>query len=404
MLPARIDNILPNHIQSLVLNKVHERKRLEYKERLPEGSDKAKKEFLADVCSFANSAGGDIIYGIRDARDAGNQPTGIPESISGLPDQNLGAACQRLESLLRDGISPRIPKVESKPIEVQAGVWVVLLRVHRSWIKPHMVTYAGTSRFFARNSNGKFQLDVQEIGQAFAEQQSLGEQLQNWRANRIAKQLSDDGPVPLKGPSKLLFHFIPASGLVGPTPIIGWRMAEEHKVVARPSNQLSSFSTRYNADGFLVYSVNGTETCHSYVQIFHNGALEYGDGYILNTGDRSAGDMRIPSKAFEQKVIELFKNGLLVLDSLGVDDPVYVCFALVNVEGLTLSRGQRSPLLDPPSFDRQVINTPELQILDRSQQMPFRDSLLPLVNHVWQANGYERSPWASAEGDWRPFD
>ena len=30
-----------------------------------------------------------------------------------------------------------------------------------------MVTYKGTSRFFARNSAGKYQLDVQEIRAAF---------------------------------------------------------------------------------------------------------------------------------------------------------------------------------------------------------------------------------------------
>lgn len=81
-----------------------------------------------------------------------------------------------------------------------------------------MVTFGGTSRFYSRHSTGKYQLDVQEIGQAFAEQRSLGEQLRNWRADRIARALSDEGPMLLHSPSRLLAHFVPASALGGSPP------------------------------------------------------------------------------------------------------------------------------------------------------------------------------------------
>ena len=48
-----------------------ERRTLEYKQELPLESDEAKREFLSDIASFANSGGGDILYGIVDERDAG---------------------------------------------------------------------------------------------------------------------------------------------------------------------------------------------------------------------------------------------------------------------------------------------------------------------------------------------
>ena len=53
-----------------------------------------------------------------------------------------------------------------RSLEVQ-GNQIVLVRIPRSWVSPHMVTHKGTSRFFARNSAGKYQLDVSELRTAF---------------------------------------------------------------------------------------------------------------------------------------------------------------------------------------------------------------------------------------------
>jgi hypothetical protein len=45
-------------------NGVAEGRQLDYKEQLPISSDDDKREFLGDVTSFANTAGGDLIYGV----------------------------------------------------------------------------------------------------------------------------------------------------------------------------------------------------------------------------------------------------------------------------------------------------------------------------------------------------
>jgi len=52
-------------LEELIKNKVPEGKTTEYKQVLPGSSDADKKEFLADVSSFANAAGGHLLYGIR---------------------------------------------------------------------------------------------------------------------------------------------------------------------------------------------------------------------------------------------------------------------------------------------------------------------------------------------------
>lgn len=79
--------------------------------------------------------------------------------------------------------------------------------------------------------------------------------------------------------------------------------------VLRPSSPAQGMWWRYNADGFLVYSadtVNGN--CFSYVQLFHNGCLEYGDGYILNLGKDLGRENQIPSKTLEVDVVKRIRE------------------------------------------------------------------------------------------------
>jgi len=394
MLPANLDEVSPSHISALVSEKTSERRTPEYKEKLPGNSDQDKKEFLADVCSFANLTGGDIVYGIKDERDGDGRPTGIPESIIGLAGSNLPAERERLESIIRDGIKPRIPNVQTIEREIDGHGSVLVLRVARSWVKPHMVTYRGTSRFYSRHSTGKYQLDVQEIGRAFAEQRSLGEQLRAWRNDRVTKTLADEGPIQLDGFSSLLVHFVPASALAGPHAAGTWSVPHDVKVTVRPSSLWHSTSFRYNADGFVVFSLKGERGSFSYVQLFRNGCLEYGDGYILNVGNERGRPGDIPSIAFEQKLVETFANGVSTLTRLGIEDPIYFSCTLLGVKDSRLSRDNIPFYGDEIQhrFDRQVIQSPDLEI-DRNEPSPYRSVLLPTVDSIWQANGYEETPW-----------
>ena len=180
MLPIRFDDIGPTDILNLVADKVSERKILEYKQILKIDKQDDKAEFLADISSFANASGGDIIFGISEARDENGEKTGIPEAIIPLGVDNPTKECSRIEEIISTGIEPRIPVVEVKPIDIPEQGAVILVRVGKSWIAPHMVSYANRTRFFSRNGTGKRQLDVQEIGAAFALQRGLGERLRLW--------------------------------------------------------------------------------------------------------------------------------------------------------------------------------------------------------------------------------
>jgi hypothetical protein len=71
---------------------------LDYKLQLPSAQSDDKREFLYDVASFANAAGGDIVFGVADERDSSGKATGIPASAEGIKVENLPGEILRLEN------------------------------------------------------------------------------------------------------------------------------------------------------------------------------------------------------------------------------------------------------------------------------------------------------------------
>lgn len=106
MIQKQIDAISKSDINELIANSVNESKTLEYKQELPGNSDKDKKELLADVSSFANASGGDILYGVVAQVDEDGKTTGAPERVAPITGTTADEAKLRLEEIVRNGIAP----------------------------------------------------------------------------------------------------------------------------------------------------------------------------------------------------------------------------------------------------------------------------------------------------------
>jgi predicted HTH transcriptional regulator len=76
MIGKSIDAITKPDIDLLLTTALAQGRTLDYKLTLPGGADDETREFLADVSSFANAMGGDIVYGIAEAK-------GVPTDILG---------------------------------------------------------------------------------------------------------------------------------------------------------------------------------------------------------------------------------------------------------------------------------------------------------------------------------
>jgi hypothetical protein len=196
----------------LVKNSVHEDRELDYKETLPSNSPDSHRDFLYDASSLANAAGGLLIFGVRERRDEGGKPTGEPEAAPGLAGFNQDAAIQRLESMLRDGIEPRLPGVRAHLVPGLNDGPALVFAIPKSWAGPHMVKYGGMARFYTRNNRGNEPMNYHQIRDAFAASLEAIEKARNFRRARIRD--IDAGvrlPTTLVGSARAVLHLIPLS-------------------------------------------------------------------------------------------------------------------------------------------------------------------------------------------------
>ena len=202
MIPKNLNDITEADFLDLISNSVPEGRTIEYKRDLPGNADKDKKEFLADVSSFTNASGGDLLYGI-DAKD------GIPISVNGL-EIDSDKEILRLEAIIRSGIEPRIPFV-IQPIRLSNSKFVLVIRVNKSWISPHRVVFQSNDKFYSRGSNGKYSLSVDELRIAFNFSETITERMRKFRETRIANIVANETPISLMDGDApiVILHLIP---------------------------------------------------------------------------------------------------------------------------------------------------------------------------------------------------
>lgn len=162
-------------------------------------TESEKKEFLADISALANSAGGDLILGIEEDKGTASEVVGL-ESFD--PDNGI----LKMENVIRDGIAPRIIGARLLSVPVGDDRHVVVVRVPHSLNRPHMVIFKNWSRFYSRNSAGKYQLDVQELKSVFLASEGVAERIRQLRTDRIDAILQGDTPEPLSGRSYVCIH------------------------------------------------------------------------------------------------------------------------------------------------------------------------------------------------------
>jgi len=381
-------------IQSLIDDQVTEGKSIEYKSSLPRNSDRDKKEFLADVSSFSNSAGGYLLYGIT-------EENGLPKGLIGLDDIDPDAQILRLENLLRDGIAPRIPSLNIRSITIENKGPVIAIRLPKSWVSPHMVTFAGGSRFFARNSAGKYQLDVFELRLAFDATNVEGERLRNFRTERISRIIAGETPIPMGEKAKVIMHLIPVSAFdTG----VQYDL-RELQLSPNPENLAPIYATygsnlRFNFDGILTSEKpHDADPAVSYLQVFRNGTIESACTSLFkhDTGGRAP---FIPSIRFEEELVESLRKYLRVQNALEIELPYFLLISLVGVKGYNLPTKEFAGFYGDNLIDRNDLSVPEILIEDSS--LPPETILKPAFDAIWNAAGLPQSPFYDKEGTWNP--
>lgn len=382
-----MDALSAEDIQGLIAAAIQEGTTLEFKGALPGRTPDESREFLADVTSFANTAGGHLVFGI-DEKD------GVATAVNGLEGTAWDSEILRLEALIRDGVQPRLAGVRMRAVPMAKGA-VLVVRIPRAWSPPHRVIAHRDNRFFGRNSRGKYPLDVPELRRVFAAGEAFHERVQGFRANRIHMLLSGEGPAKLPVGGHCVMHLVPFGAFSGEEKFSGPWLAEKWGILS-PSPG-AAWNHRFNFEGFLGYEVGGSLPNGTYLQVFRSGIIErVGNEYLA---PRAPGSLIIYPD-FEEIVVAQVPRLLAIQREAGVEPPILVLLTFVGMKGYSIYRGEPRFLPSREPIDRSILALPEILIEDYASDIPVL--LRPAFDVFWQAMDWPGSPNYDRDGRRHP--
>jgi hypothetical protein len=337
--------------------------------------------------------------------------------LAGVDVGDVDAEISRLESSIRDGIKPRIPGIKHQPVRLENGEHALVLRVPRSFSRPHVVTYKNHWKFYTRTSNGKYQMNVDEVRRAFVLSESVANRIRAFRAERLGRVVSGETPMPFEGPSRVVLHVVPISAFDSPTSVVDLDIRRpplservllpisivnvdgvegvEEVLLRHPSE----FLPRYNFDGVLCDAQLGLpgEDSEGYAQLFKTGVIEAADNHTFVDG-------YIDGYKLDEGLIKTAHRYFRLLRELGVEPPIFLMLSLVSVRGYQMLRkmlpyGYHSALRP---VDRDDLVVPEVMVESLELDLhALQRHMRPLLDPVWNAVGLPRSLHYDESGNWK---
>jgi Putative DNA-binding domain len=385
-----LQSLVEGDLQQLIELGVTEGISIEYKLQNYGNKDADIKEFLKDVSSFSNTAGGHLIIGMAETNS-------VPTDCEGVASNNLEIEKSRYENYCRDCIEPRIVGLRIHSIGLASGNAVIVIKIPRSLNPPHRVVYKNSNRFYARNSTGAYELSVEELRAAFGSSQSVQERIRAFRREQVNKLIGGDTPVDLaEDAGTLILHLLPYSSFSLQSEI-DLKTAESLTHNLRPMGSTSGYAPRINIDGFI--NIRGGTNCYGYTQLFRNGCIEAVKVRILF--DRN-GTIILGSVDFESTLVEAVPKYLSALKILGIDCPIVVAATILGVKGAVFGIGGSENAFDPPDpIRRDNIFLPEIVIEEYSTEDNYVKKLKTLIDVLWNAAGRIESKNFDAQGAWK---
>ena len=386
MLPISLDDLTFDKLEALVGAGVREGRTLDFK-RDPVGpKDDDKREFLADVSAFANTAGGDLVFGVD---EAAGEATGVPGIALEDPDKEVN----RLDAVLRSGLEPRLPNVRLHWVRGPEGRVALVVRTVRSFAAPHRVTFRDHSKFYARNSSGKYALDVSELRAAFLSAEGLLHSIRRFRDERLAVIEANEGPVPVVGGAKLVFHLLPLSSFAAPQQV----EIDERRLLAPLGLPGSYGNLRHVLEGLATYrGEEAPDAPRGYTLLFRTGAIE--GVCSVEVPSRHNPDQQGPAvypDLIEDSLIRCYDQWRAELLHLGIEPPYYAFASLLGIRGrVLLSNVGFTRRVSPLRRDAALL--PEIVVTDA--RLGGEEVLRPAFDQVWQTFGWPKSGNFNAEG------
>src|SRR5688500_1410513 len=165
-----------------IIRGVAESERLEFKRDAYGRADDDIREFLKDISSIANAAGGLLFVGV-DA-NAEDRVVSLPGIENGVEEAS------RMLSSCRASLEEQIVGLEFGLVEVAPGRHVLVWGIPRSTRAPHMITYNGLNQFWRRHGRQKARMTIEESRAACLRVEGIRASIEAFTKERHRAQLA----------------------------------------------------------------------------------------------------------------------------------------------------------------------------------------------------------------------
>ncbi|PLW79949.1 hypothetical protein C0585_05125 [Candidatus Woesearchaeota archaeon] len=373
-----VEKITLEDVESLIENEIPENALLEYKRELKIQKGDERKEFLKDVSAFANSRGGLFIFGIQES-DEGN-----PEEIVGIEAENTDKKLLQIQEIICSGIEPIINNAKIRFLKIKDNKHILLIKIFRSWNLPHRVCYKKSDKFFIRRNNQVSRITIEELKMMFTGNEELKEKIFKFRDSRIAKKNT------VFPKQTLYLHVVPIQSFY-----------EEYKFdlsvleKAIQNNPLiRSLQKKYNFDGLNYINLN--IPLIKSIQIFRDGKIEL----IINLQIQDQEMLNlIPVAWINNALYDHVRNIFNFYNKIEILPPFLILMTCNNFLGKKIHLHNSVFIYDDNVFSENTLKFPDILIENVQEYVPER--ILPVLDLLWQACGYEKCKYPIKEKNQR---
>lgn len=185
---------------------------LDYKKTFAiDAVDKSQKqheieEFRNDVCSFANSSGGYLIFGIDEKK-------GIPFELVGITikGDNRDTFERNIKNYLQS-ILPQVPHFQLHFLQLPNNRYIIIMLIHNDYFAPYIhLSEQKNYKIYKRVGNSKSCVGYQELKRMFTQSMTLEKEIERYRKERI--DLFYDKEAAYHKERFMLLHLIPETFL-----------------------------------------------------------------------------------------------------------------------------------------------------------------------------------------------
>lgn len=376
----RLEDITLTSILDLIKNQSYENKFIDFKKTFPslEVND-SKNGFLKDITAFANTEGGDIIYGVSEIN-------GIASESVGIDNHTIDESKLSLESIIRDNVEPNMIKYDFKIIPCSENKSIIILRVFKSLNKPHYITLRlkDRERFFLRTSSGNAPMSYAEIRNSFLQSDENMIRIKEKRKIRIYDILNNETDLILEGKSFMTLHICPLN-----TNIINSKYLDLDiiKTSSGPfiSHDLTNIdinSERYSLNGFIRYGgSNYDNRAKRYALFFRNCDIEYLTSNVFYKEKYLGGIF------YENEVLNISRKSIKYYKNLNIQPPLVFQLSFIKIKGFMLDVNlDYLKMKESHPADREIILIPEILIEDYN--INLESAFKTLFDMVWNIFGY----------------